>query len=71
MFNHLRGRLMQLGLNQTTAGRRLGLSQPAMSARMTGRTPWSLDEMYQLLDICHAPAAELPIYFPRGGQNNE
>ena len=47
----------------------MGLSEASISHRFRGRTPWSIDEMYQLLDICRAQPEELHIYFPRGGKS--
>lgn len=64
MYNYLSGRLRQLGIKQSDLGYALGLCDTAVSHRMTGRTPWTVDEMYQVLTICRAQPEELHIYFP-------
>lgn len=69
MFNYLRGRLKQLGFRQKDLEGALGLNQSAISHRFTGRTPWSLEEMYTLMDICRADYSELHLYFPRDGKS--
>ena len=67
MYRHLSGRLKQLGINQGDLAKRFNLSQASISHRFSGRVPWTVDEMYQLLDICQATPEELHVYFPRGG----
>lgn len=67
MYRYLSGRLRQLGIRQQDLGRLLGLSQSAVSHRFCGRVPWTVDEMYHLLDICHAQPEEMHIYFPDPG----
>ena len=69
MYRYLSGRLRQLGIRQTDLARAMGLSEASISHRFRGRTPLSIDEMYQLLDICRAQPEELHIYFPRGGKS--
>lgn len=66
-YGRLAGRLRELGISQSDLGYALKLSHTAISHRFCRRTPWSLDEMYKVLDICQAPPEELHIYFPRGG----
>ena len=42
------------GLSQSSLAARLGMSRQAVSARMTGRTPWTVAEvsaLCQLLDL--------------------
>lgn len=69
MYNYLRGRLKQLDIDQSGLAIRMGLKQPAISKRLTGRTPWTVDEMYEVLEICKAKPDELHIYFPKGGMS--
>lgn len=64
MYRYLSGRLRQLGLKQSDLGYALGLGATAVSHRMTGRTPWGIDEMYKVLELCQASPEELHIYFP-------
>lgn len=69
MFNYLKGRLKQLGLRQQDLVGQLDLNVSAISHRFTGRTPWSLEEMYTLMDVCRADYSELHLYFPRDGKD--
>ena len=64
MYRYLSGRLRELGLNQEDLGDALGISGPAISHRFTGRTPWTIDDMYKVLEVCRATPEELHIYFP-------
>ena len=54
MYRYLSGRLRQLGLKQSDLGYALGIGATAVSHRMTGRTPWGIDEMYKVLELCQA-----------------
>lgn len=67
LYRYLAGRLRQLGLQQSDIGRELDLCQTAVSHRFNGRTPWTVDEMYKVLDLIDAAPEELHVYFPRGG----
>ena len=67
MYRYLSGRLKQLGITQGDLAKKFHLTQASISHRFTGKQPWSIDEMYFLLDLCQAPPEELHIYFPRGG----
>lgn len=65
MYDFLAGRLRQLGIRQQDLVESMGLNQGSISHRFCGRTQWSIEEMYKLLDICRADPSELHIYFPR------
>ncbi len=67
-YSYLAGRLRQLELTQADVARTLGVAQPAVSKRFNGRTPWTDDEMYRILDLCRAQPEELHLYFPRDGR---
>jgi len=67
IYRFLDGRLRQLGMNQSDLGYALKLSHTAISNRMIGKTPWDINEMYQVLEICRAQPEELHIYFPPKG----
>lgn len=65
MYRYLAGRLKQLGIRQCDLAQMMGIeSQGAVSDRFTGRVPWKIHEMYQVLGICQAQPEELHIYFP-------
>ena len=65
MYRYLSGRLRQLGLSQGDLGSALGLSPASMSRRFNGSIPWSVDEVYKVLELCRASPEEFPIYFPQ------
>lgn len=69
LYKFLDGRLRQLGVQHHDLAYALNLSDAAMSGRFTGRTPWRLDEMYKVLDVCRAQPNELHVYFPRDGKD--
>ena len=64
MYEYLSGRLKQLGIRQMDLTGVLGLKPASISHRFTGRTDWSLHEMYKLMEVCRADMSELHIYFP-------
>lgn len=64
MYNYLSGRLRQLGLCHEDLTAPLGMSRSALSRRFTGEIPWTVDEIYELLEICRATPEEFPLYFP-------
>ncbi len=70
-YSYLYGRLRQMGMTQKDIGRAIGLCQTAVSARFNGNIPWTCEEMYQLLDICHAAPEEMHLFFPRNGKAAE
>ena len=70
MYKHLSGRLKQLGIKQSDLAKRWSVSQAAISHRFCGKTPWTIDEMYDLMDLCGAPYEELHLYFPTRGNNS-
>ena len=67
MYRYLSGRLKQLVITQGDLARKFNLSQASISHRFSGKVSWTVDEMYQLMDICQAADEELHVYFPRGG----
>lgn len=69
MYNYLSGRLRQLGLCQDDLKGPLGMSRSAISRRFTGAIPWSVDEIYKILEICRATPGEFPLYFPQQAVN--
>lgn len=47
------------GLTQTTLAERLGLTQPAVSARLSGRTPITVDELRTIAAALGVPVSSL------------
>lgn len=66
-YRKLRGKLRELDIDQRYLGIKLDMCVGSVSARMTGATPWRLDEMYHVMDIINEPYDRLHEFFPRGG----
>lgn len=65
IFKQLDLRLRELDMNQSEIAQILGMTQPAFSARMTGRTPFTEPEMQRLLSEIGQPEETLADLFPR------
>lgn len=68
-YRYLQGRLKQLGIERDELAIKLNLSKPSLSRRFNNRIPWTLTEMYQVMDAMDADSKELAKYFPRGGMS--
>ena len=64
MYRYLSGRLKQLGYDHRDLGVALGMSPASISRRFTGTIPWTVDEVYKVLELCQAAPEEFPLYFP-------
>lgn len=49
----------RLGMSQTALAKAMGMSQAAMSDRLTGKTPFTLDELQALADTFGVDPADL------------
>lgn len=43
----------------------LGRSQTYITQRITGRHPWTIDEIYQICDLAAIPYISITEYFPK------
>lgn len=68
MFRKLRTKLYDLDIGQAYLAKKLGVSQQSVSNRMRGKYPWTLDEMYIVMDLIKEPAEKLHEYFPKRGR---
>ncbi|WP_372593577.1 helix-turn-helix domain-containing protein [Actinotalea sp.] len=55
----VREHLRRRGVSQRTAGPLLGMSQQALSDRLTGRTPFTLADLERLADLLDLPVSDL------------
>lgn len=55
----VRRALTERGITQAAAAAAIGLSQPALNARLTGITPWRLIDLEELADLLCIPVHEL------------
>jgi DNA-binding XRE family transcriptional regulator len=67
MFRKLRGIFAELEFDQAYIAEKLHVSQQSISNRMRGKYPWTLDEMYAVMDLIQEPYERLHEYFPKGG----
>lgn len=70
MYNYLRGRLKQLGYLDRDLCDVLGVTASGVSRRMTNKTPWNIDEMYTLLELCRDKPENMHLYFPKDGRDD-
>jgi len=69
-YSKLRGLLAERDINTEHLAKLIGLRTAAsISQRMSGKTPWRMDEMYTILDLCGIPHDQLHIYFPKDGKS--
>jgi hypothetical protein len=67
-FARLRARYRELGYDQKYLSEKVGLCPASMSARMTCKQPWLIDEMYRIMDLLQLPYEHLHEYFPKNGK---
>ena len=66
-YGKLRGKMREKGINGYYLARKLDMTPQSVSHRMTGKTPWRMDEMYNILSMLGEPDSKLSEYFPRNG----
>ena len=67
VFRKLRGKFKEFDIDQAFLAKKLGVSVMTISHCMTGKKQWTLEWMYDILDLINEPYDQLHIYFPRGG----
>lgn len=63
----LRGKMREKGIKGYYLARKMGTTPQSISHRMTGKAPWRMDEMYNILSMLGEPDSKLSEYFPRDG----
>ena len=66
-YGKLRGKMREKGIKGYYLARKLDTTPQSVSHRMTGKTPWRMDEMYYILSMLGEPDIKLSEYFPRNG----
>ena len=66
-YGKLRGKMREKGINGNYLARKMGTTPQNISHRMTGKSPWRMDEMYNILSMLGEPDSKLSEYFPRNG----
>lgn len=60
----LRGAMHEKDASGKYIARRWGITEQAFSARMTGKTPWSIHEIYALMELLGLEPERMAEYFP-------
>ena len=69
LYAKLRGKLKELEIRQEQLAQMIGLdNQASISHRLTGKLPWRINEMYEIMDIIMEPYDQLHLYFPKDGK---
>ena len=55
VYTTLRGELIKSGYTQSTAAVQCGITISTFSNKMTGKTPWLLDEIIKLVELTNVP----------------
>lgn len=63
----LRGLLVTHDLKQVDIARKLLVSPRHVNSKMCGHVPWTLDEMYTLMDLLGWPYDRMHELFPKDG----
>ena len=66
-YGKLRGKMREKGIKGNYLARKMGTTPQSVSHRMTGKSPWRMDEMYNVLSMLGEPDSKLSEYFPRNG----
>ena len=67
-YRYLRKRLRELGIDLPYFAELMDFStQQTIYDRLSGRTPWKIREIYQVMDIIKEPYERIPVVFPPDG----
>ena len=66
-FKRLRGIMYENQISQEDLSRLLGHSCAYVSLRMTGKQAFDMDDVYTICDYFEIPYADMHLYFPPGG----
>lgn len=67
-FVKLRGKLQEYGYQNTDVAKLLRIHPCTVSEKLNAKSPWTLTEMYALMDAIFEPYELLFEYFPKNGQ---
>lgn len=56
---NVKAEMARASITQTTLALALGLTQPQVSARLSGRVPWRIDEVVTVASLLDVPLATL------------
>lgn len=67
LYSELRAEMKRKGVKAYDIAVWLNLSERSVHSRLSGDIPWTLPEMYLIMDKLHIPLHKLHIVFPQGG----
>ena len=70
-YHKLRTELYIGGYTEPLLARRLRIGTATVSRTLNARSPWTLAECYQVMDLLGKPYEQIPLIFPRDGRNEE
>ncbi len=71
MFKKLKTIMFANDVDQKRLQKELDRSQTYITARMMGRKPWSIEEIYKLCDLLEISYEQISVFFPRGGREEK
>jgi len=66
-YPHIRAGMTREGIDQEYLCELMKRSQFYITKRITGKEPWTQDEMYFLMDLFDIPYDQMHIVFPKNG----
>ena len=66
-FRKLRIRMYEYGISQANLAERMGCSVTYIANRFSAKNPFSLNDIYFIIDILEIPKTEVLDYFPENG----
>lgn len=66
-YRKLKTRMFEKEVDQAYIAQKLGRSKPYIGDRLKGKQPFSMDDVYTIIEILEIPQEEALTYFPKGG----
>ena len=70
-YKTLRDYLKQAEITSEILAQELGIGVDTVSRKLCDHSPWTSDQMWQIMEILCIPDNKLHEVFPRNGQNNK
>ncbi len=67
-FKELKCRMVMQDIIQDDICNTIGKSKSYVTARMAGRAPWNMDEIYAICRLLEIDLQDIPKYFPPKGK---